>query len=84
MKKRGRPPVIATPTTQIAMRLPTDWVSRVDALAQKFSRPGITVSRSEALRAVMIKGLEVLEAEPTQNPKPKGRSPLSRASSTRR
>jgi hypothetical protein len=48
-------------TTQIALRMPTSWVERIDRLARQLSRPGIDVSRSEALRAVMIKGLEVLE-----------------------
>jgi hypothetical protein len=67
------------PTKQIALRMPTAWVARLDALARQLSRPGITVSRSEALRAVMIKGLEVMRVEeppkkaPKKAPRPPGR-----------
>lgn len=56
-----RPP--SANDTQIAIRLPNDWIDRADALVPLVSRPGITVTRSDVLRAALAKGLDALEAE---------------------
>jgi len=56
--------------TQVAIRLPNEWIERADALMAPLSRPGIQVSRSDVLRAALARGLDALEAE-TQATKPK-------------
>lgn len=48
---------------QTALRLSADVVERIDALAQRSSQPGLTVSRSEAVRLAILVGLDVLEKE---------------------
>jgi predicted DNA-binding protein len=48
---------------QTAVRLPQATVQRVDDLAKKMSQPGLNVSRSEALRVALHRGLDALEAE---------------------
>ncbi len=56
-----RPP---SDLVQVAIRVPESWLERADALATKLSRPGIVVSRTEAFRAALAQGLDVMEAEP--------------------
>jgi Arc/MetJ-type ribon-helix-helix transcriptional regulator len=53
---------------QTAVRLPSDGAQRIDDLADRMSQPGWRVSRSEALRVALHRGLEVLEAEKKQRP----------------
>ena len=55
-----RPP---SDTVQIALRVPTPWQTEADQLAKLLSRPGINASRSDAYRAAMARGFEVLRAE---------------------
>lgn len=50
-------------TTQIAIRIDDDVVARVDALVEKLSPPGMSIARSEVLRAALQRGVESLEAE---------------------
>ncbi len=47
----------------IPVRLPTEVVSRLDRLAERLrdERPGVTVSRSDAIRVALIRGLDGLE-----------------------
>jgi hypothetical protein len=51
--------------TPISLRLPDAWLKRADALIEFLSeaRPGMAVTRSDALRVALARGLEVLEAE---------------------
>ncbi len=49
--------------SQLAIRVPGDWLTRADALAPLVARPGILVTRSDVLRAAMARGLDALEAE---------------------
>lgn len=48
---------------QYAVRVPGSWLERLDKIAEHLSRPGIRVSRAEALRACAIHGIEHFEAE---------------------
>ena len=47
---------------QTAVRLPHATVQRIDDLAERMSQPGLNVSRSEALRVALHRGLDALEA----------------------
>jgi hypothetical protein len=63
-KGRKRPRYPATPgdgQLQTAVRLSSEIVQRIDVLADRISQPGLTVSRSEALRYAILRGLEALE-----------------------
>lgn len=67
-----RPP--SANDTSIAIRLPEAWLRRADALIESLSTPGITVTRSDVLRAALAHGFEVLEARRDGvAPKPRGR-----------
>ena len=48
---------------QTAIRFPTEWVPRLQAIAGKLSRPGIPVTPSDAMRAAIAEGLRVLEEQ---------------------
>lgn len=50
-------------TTQTAVRLPDSWLERLDKIAERMSQPGITLTRTEALRAAIFRGIEQLEGE---------------------
>lgn len=47
--------------TQISIRLPEDWVGRLDAIAAALARPGTHASRADALRHVVATGLAPTE-----------------------
>ena len=48
-----------------AFRLPDDLIGRVDAFARKLEkeRPGMTVARADAVRALLNKALDIDEQE---------------------
>ncbi len=48
---------------QTAIRLPESLLKRLDKLAERMSRPGLTITRAEVLRLAALKGVERLEAE---------------------
>ena len=48
---------------QTAVRFPASWRPRLERIVEKLSSPGIDISQSAAIRAVMSRGLNVLEAE---------------------
>jgi hypothetical protein len=56
-----RPP--SENTTQIALRIPDDWIARADALIPWITRPGISATRTDVLRAAIARGLDALEAD---------------------
>lgn len=63
-KRPGKPTVDDEPgQLQTAVRLSSRIVSRIDVLAKRISQPGLTVSRSEALRYAILRGLDAIEAE---------------------
>jgi predicted DNA-binding protein len=51
------------PKEQIAIRLERATLKRLDALAQKLERPGESLTRADALRMALARGIEVLEAD---------------------
>jgi hypothetical protein len=48
---------------QVAFKIPKAWTERADAIAAKLSRPGVTLTRTDALRAALARGLEDLESD---------------------
>jgi hypothetical protein len=51
-------------TIQLAIRFPLSTIRRLDAIAERSSAiPGVTASRSDLLRAAVLRGLEVLDRE---------------------
>ncbi len=47
---------------QMTLRVPREWVARLDRIAESLSRPGSRATRSIAIRYVFVKGLEASEA----------------------
>lgn len=50
----------------VGLRVPTGWIARIDALAERaacLGLPGVEVTRSDVLRAALARGIEALEAE---------------------
>ena len=60
---------------QITIRIPKDLIPLADEVATLLSRPGIPVSRNDAIRAAVARGLEALRDETTtkSESKPKRR-----------
>lgn len=50
----------------VAVRLAPDLLARVDALAAQLSTPWRPTTRSDVLRAALLKGLDVTEARPLE------------------
>ena len=50
-------------THQVAVRLDPDVISRLDAIAAKLTRPGLDVTRTDAIRIALMNGLESIEQE---------------------
>lgn len=46
--------------TQVSVNIPGDWVDELDRLAEVLTRDGLQVTRSDALRLAIRKGLDVL------------------------
>jgi len=51
------------PTVQTAVRLEAVVIARLDAIATKMCRPGLEVTRTDALRIALMTGIEVIEKE---------------------
>ena len=51
------------PTVQTAIRLDQDVLDRLDAVAAKLSRPGLAITRSDAIRVCLLTGLQANEKE---------------------
>jgi hypothetical protein len=64
-----RPP---SDTVQIAIRVPRAWLETADELAKRISRPGVTMSRTDAFRAAIAAGFDALADEP-KAPRPRKR-----------
>jgi hypothetical protein len=50
-------------SVQITARVPPVWLDEADELARAMSQPGVTVTRTDAFRAAIARGLEVLREE---------------------
>ena len=48
---------------QVAVRLDADVVARLDAVAAKLSRPGLELTRADAIRIALETGLRSIEKE---------------------
>ena len=48
---------------QVAFKIPAEWLSMADAVAESRSQGGFTTTRTEVLRAALKNGLERLELE---------------------
>ncbi|MGH7439211.1 MAG: hypothetical protein ACRENE_26295 [Polyangiaceae bacterium] len=55
--------------SQITLNLPGDWVDDAEAVATAMSRPGLAVTRADALRIALRKGLDDLMREHGRTPK---------------
>ena len=64
MPKMGRPKS-PTPKTLTAFRLPPELLTRVDAYAERLQRdtPWATVTRADAVRALLTRALDAVERE---------------------
>ena len=62
-------PTVTGKTTQITLRLDHDLAKRLDALARKFSRPGLEINRTDVARLALTEGLVRLEAERRKAPR---------------
>jgi len=51
------------PTHQVAVRLNADVIGRLDAIAAKLTRPGLAVTRTDAIRIALLCGLHTIERE---------------------
>jgi predicted DNA-binding protein len=47
----------------VAVRLEGDLIARLDAVAKKLSRPGLEVTRADAIRVALEAGLSAIEKE---------------------
>ena len=52
-----------SPTVQTAIRLDPELIARLDAVAAKLTRPGLEVTRSDAMRICLLTGLQAIEKE---------------------
>lgn len=50
-----------TKQVQITIRIPPEWVTRLDAIARAMSLPGVEANRALAMRHVVANGLEPTE-----------------------
>lgn len=57
----GRPPT--GNDEQIAIRVSKDDLARAERLQDRLAPPGVSVNRSDVLRAALRRGLDVLESE---------------------
>jgi hypothetical protein len=53
-------------TFQVTFKVPEAWIVQADEVAAAMSRPGVTLTRTDAFRAAMARGLHELHAETTQ------------------
>ena len=60
-------PVKTGKTTQMVVRIDHDLDQRIEALVAQLSPAGMTMPRSEVIRAALLRGVEALEAEQAQS-----------------
>ena len=63
---------------RLDIRADQETLDRIDRLAARLSRPGAELTRSDATRAAVLRGLDAMEAELGPAPKPaakKGKTP---------
>jgi hypothetical protein len=65
-------PKPAKPKAQFTLRVPEEWLPRIDAIATAMSRPGNEATRIETLLYLIEKGFEPAEHEQGIKPAKKG------------
>jgi predicted DNA-binding protein len=50
-------------STQMSIRLANETLDQLDELARAMSRPGIELSRADAIRGALARGIQELQAE---------------------
>jgi hypothetical protein len=66
-------------SSQLAIRVPHEWISRLDALAKRLARNWEAPTRSEAVKAALIRGLEAFEAEAPPAPAAPAPEPVKKS-----
>jgi hypothetical protein len=61
MQTMPRPP--SENTFQVTFKIPEQWVKMADEIAAAMARPGLTITRTDALRSALADGLQKLHAE---------------------
>ena len=56
-----RPP--SRNTYQVTFKIPEDWMKQADALAASMAPIGVRLTRTDALRAALARGLETLSTQ---------------------
>jgi hypothetical protein len=69
---------MSAPIKAVAMRLDPELLARVDAVAVTLSRPGITVSRTDAVRVLLHEALAARDTGSTAAPSPAPRAAPAR------
>ncbi len=62
-RKKSKDEPTTTATTQTAVRLPTEWMGRLIAIAEAMSVPGLDLTSSDALRMALAIGMGELEVK---------------------
>ena len=60
---KNKPAKGKVPGVQTAVRLDPEMLARLDAVAAKLSRPGLEVTRADAIRIALATGLQAIEKE---------------------
>lgn len=50
-------------TYPLSVKVPRSWVDLADEVAEKMSRPGVNVTRTDAIRAALWAGLQQLSQD---------------------
>ena len=50
-------------TIQFAVRVPSEWMTRADALIDSVMPAGVEITRSDVMRMAIAEGLNTLEAQ---------------------
>ena len=69
---------MSAPIKAVAMRLDPELLARVDAVAVTLARPGITVSRTDAVRVLLHEALAARDTGSTAAPSPAPRAAPAR------
>lgn len=60
-------------TVQLAFRIPEEWLYQADRVAEFLVRPGLEITRTDAMRIALARGLEAFLKEMGDPPKKRGR-----------
>ena len=59
-RPRGRPPRTGPRPLVVTFRCDAETVARIDEAAQLLAAPGVQVGRSDAIRALVLRGLDAM------------------------